>query len=141
MQTLQDVICTCIWRSKIHAPMCSYTQKTHISRAIHQYAQIGLPSDILTLFLMLLISMSPNFCNGACANVYPQSRPHTNPAEYKYLEPHTAIIPLYVFQYFELSTSSAPSPSVLAAIQSGAHASSATNPSNPSVLAAIQSGA
>ena len=75
------------------------------------------------------------------AQMYIPNRPHTNPAEYKYLEPLTDIISLFVSQYFELSTSSAPSPSVLAAIQSGAHASSATNPSNPSVLAAIQSGA
>ena len=42
---------------------------TDPSRTMHQHAQIWLPSNFWILFLMLIISMSPKFCNGTCANV------------------------------------------------------------------------
>ena len=70
--------------SATHALMRACTQidtgthaDTNTSRAIHQHAQIRLPSDILIPFFMLFISMSPNSCSGACTNTYTQAHPHT----------------------------------------------------------------
>ena len=55
----------------------------HTSKAIHQHAQICLPSHLRVVFLVLLISVLPNTYSGACA--HPQSRltltrslPHVN---------------------------------------------------------------
>ena len=55
-------------------------------------AQICLPSRRGILFLMLLLmSVFPNFCCGACANAHPQS--HPNPALYNAnLDPHAGIL-------------------------------------------------
>ena len=56
-------------------------------------AQICLPSrlGVLFLILLLLISVFPSFCCGACANAHPQS--HPNPALYNAnLDPHAGIL-------------------------------------------------
>ena len=55
--------------------------------------QFCLPSRLWILFFMLLSSMLPNSCRGACANAHPQSRPHPNPASYNVnFDLHTIII-------------------------------------------------
>ena len=49
-------------------------------KIIHQHAQIRLPSRLWILFLMLFVSMSPNFCRGgAWANAHSLFRPNPNP--------------------------------------------------------------
>ena len=55
------------------------THDTDKSRAIHQHAQTRLPWFLWTMFLVFLIDMLPNSCNGACANVHTQFRHYTNP--------------------------------------------------------------
>ena len=61
---------TCIQR------LCTYIDTgthadTYTSRPIHHQTQIRLPSDLLILIVMLVTSMSPNFCSGACTNEHP----------------------------------------------------------------------
>ena len=54
------------------------TQDTDKSRAIHQHAQSPLPWYFWILFLVLLVGILPNSCNGARANVHPQFLHHTS---------------------------------------------------------------
>ena len=57
----------------------------------HQHTQINLSSRLWILFLMLLISIPPNSCNGRCANAYLQSHIYAHPKPIIILPPsHTA---------------------------------------------------
>ena len=50
----------------LHRALMRLRKGTHT----HQYAQIKLPSELWILFLVVLISISPNFCSGgACTNL------------------------------------------------------------------------
>ena len=46
----------------------AHTQRQ--SKTIDRHAQIRLPSHLWILFLMLLVSISPKPCNGACAKTF-----------------------------------------------------------------------
>ena len=54
------------------------THNTNKNRAIHNYAQTRLHWCLWIVFLVLLVGMLPNSCNGARTNVHPQFRHHTN---------------------------------------------------------------
>ena len=52
------------------------THNTNKNRAILQHAQTRLPWYLWSLFLVLLVGMLPNSCNGARANVHHISASH-----------------------------------------------------------------
>ena len=65
---------------------------TEASKAMHWHAQIGLPSRLWVLFVMLLIGISPNSCVGACPNANSQSSPYAPLLPDINLDPHTVNI-------------------------------------------------
>ena len=80
-------------------------QSKAIQGPVDQRTQIRLPSHLWILFFMLLLSISPNHCSGACATTYLQSCPclHPNPVSLA----HTVTLS------FNLSQCLEPNPSVL----------------------------
>ena len=56
-----------------HAQTCTQTQK--ISKSRQQHPQIRLPCYLWVIFLILLISLSPDSCSGTCPNAHSHSRP------------------------------------------------------------------
>ena len=95
---------------------------TYASRANHQRTQTRLAWDLSLVFLMLLVSMLPNFCSGAFANTHPQSCSRTNRAAH--LDQHTVIVAFSsttrsILHYLTAAALTS-NPSVYGAIPSGA---------------------
>ena len=59
------------------------------SKAINKYLRTNLLWNLRVAFFMLFVGISPNSCNGACANKYLQ---HVHHIALMNLEPHVATL-------------------------------------------------
>ena len=93
--------CTTILLHITKSGCCFYCAEHNCeSRKCKDRKQIRLPSHLWVLFLMLLISISPNPCRGACWTTHIQSHPHYTPCLFR---PHTVTLSFNLSQCLKLN--------------------------------------